>query len=506
MNIYSAEQIKHWDAYTIQHEPISSIELMERASLKCVDWILSKNFNQAFKIFCGKGNNGGDGLAIARLLAEKRIVVDVYILEFGRLGTDDFQANLQRLHQLPVNIHFLQSADLFPEIKESDIVIDALYGSGLNKPLEGLSAQLATCINASKARVISIDVPSGLYLDKSSSGNTIIHAAYTLTFQTIKLALLVAENAPYIGEVIVLDIGLHKDYLQQQSSAYRLIDEALIKQIFRPRQRFAHKGTFGHALIIGGSIGKIGALVLAVKACLRSGAGLVTAYLPACGCTVMQTAAPEAMALIAEGREFIQGIPQNLEPFAAIGIGTGLGTGASVQKAVGQLLQAYSKPLVVDADALNCLSLQKTLLTRLPEYSILTPHPKEFERLFGATANDFQKIELAIKNSIELRVIIVLKGHHTLIALPDGSAYFNNTGNAGMAKGGSGDVLTGMLTAFLAQGYAPQDAAILAVYLHGLAGDLAATTLSKEAMTALDIISSLSGGFHQLNQMKQSDH
>ena len=261
MQILSAEQIRAWDQYTIQYEPISSIDLMERASQKCVNWLLEQGWkNQRYLIFCGKGNNGGDGLAIARLLLEENIPVSVFILEFGKPGTDDFQPNLQLLHTLPsASIHFIQSAENFPAISENDILVDALFGSGLNKPLEGLSSELVNYINQSSAKIVSIDVPSGLFLDKTSAGNIIIKAHHTLTFQCYKLALLVQENAFFIGEIRVLDIGLHKDYLNAIESSSYLLDEKMIRQYFKPRQRFGHKGTYGHALIVGGSYGKLGA-------------------------------------------------------------------------------------------------------------------------------------------------------------------------------------------------------------------------------------------------------
>jgi NAD(P)H-hydrate epimerase len=506
VNIYTAEQIRAWDAYTIQHEPIESVDLMERAAQQCVNWLVKQPFkNSFFKIFCGKGNNGGDGLAIARMLVNQGIQAAVYILEFGHRGTEDFQINLQRLHELPVDIHFLQKAEHFPPIQKTDVIIDALYGSGLNKPLQDLNAALVHYINQANNIVISIDVPSGLYIDRSSKNDLVIHATYTLTFQSYKLALLVAENAPFIGDVQVLDIGLHSGFLETQSSPYQLIDETMIKNIFRPRQRFAHKGTYGHALLVSGSYGKIGAAVLAAKACLRSGAGLTTAYLPRRGYAVMQTALPEVMTLCDVNENYLASMMADPEKYAAIGIGPGIGTAEDTQTLIQHLLQACHKPVVMDADALNCIALKKEAFGQLPSHTVLTPHPKEFERLFGTSENDFDRMALARQKAGGHTVIIVLKGHHTLIALPDGSVYFNNTGNAGMARGGSGDVLTGIITALLAQGYPPKEAALLGVFTHGLAGDLAAETFSKEAMTATDIITFLSQAFLKLNAWKKAD-
>lgn len=500
MNIYSADQVKAWDAYTIQHEPITSIDLMERAAQKCVDWLLANTSQHiSFKIFCGKGNNGGDGLAIARLLFQKNRAVEIFILEFGKKGSDDFQANLERLHELPVNIHFIQTAAHFPILTLQDVVIDALYGSGLNKPLDGLSSTLVQYLNASGNKIVSVDLPSGMFLDQSSKGNSIIKASDTLTFQAYKKAFLVAENSDFTGTIHILDIGLHSGYLKEVSSSWQLVDRDTIKKKFRPRKRFAHKGNYGHALLIGGSYGKMGAIVLTASACLRSGAGLTTAFIPRCGYTVMQTSLPEAMTLTDNDESMITEIPGELDNYSVIGLGPGMGTNKQTREAIGKLLKAFSKPMVIDADGLNSLALQPEYIPALTPGSIITPHPKEFDRLFGNSENDFERISLAEKKAKELKIIIVLKGHHSLIAVPDGSCYFNNTGNSGMAKGGSGDVLTGIITAFCAKGYDPPDAAILGVYLHGLAGDLAANALSKEAMLARDIITFLSQAFLEIS-------
>lgn len=484
MQILQAEQVRAWDQYTIQNEPISSIDLMERAAKKCVDWLLKKHLkSKQHLIFCGKGNNGGDGLAIARLLLQNHIPVSVYIVEFGKIGSPDFQINLQRLHELPnVDIHFIQSQANFPPIGENDIVIDAVYGSGLKQPLEGLSANLVNHLNASKATIVSIDVPSGLFMDKSSLGSTAVRASFTLSFQCYKLALLVQENAPFIGEVHMLDIGLKTDYLATIETSSQLLDEKMIRNIFKPRERFDHKGTYGHAFIVGGSYGKIGAVVLATKACMRSGAGLTTAFVPKCGYNILQISAPEAMTITDEEENQLSSLPDDIEKFSAIGIGPGMGTKEKTQQLLSFFIRRYKKPLVIDADGLNNLALHPDWLALLPSHSILTPHPKEFDRLFGEHQNDFARMETATQKAKEYNIILVLKSHHSLIALPDGSNYFNSTGNAGMAKGGSGDVLTGIITSLLAQGYKPADAALLGVNIHGWAGDIAAKKFSKEAM------------------------
>jgi ADP-dependent NAD(P)H-hydrate dehydratase / NAD(P)H-hydrate epimerase len=504
MKILSAEQIRQWDQYTIQHEPIASIDLMERAATKCIDWLLQNGFAEnSFAIFCGKGNNGGDGLAMARMLAEKNIPVSVNILEFGHKGTEDFQINLARLHQLPeVDIRYIQSEEHFHELKNKEVIIDALFGSGLNRGIEGLTAKLVEHMNQSGCSIISVDIPSGLFTDRSSKGNIIIKAKYSLSFQCYKSAFLVAENAEFIGQVHILDIGLHKDFYNSIQSSSEIVDRSVIQSIYKPRNRFAHKGNFGHALLVAGSYGKIGAAVLAAKACLRSGVGLLSCHIPKCGYDILQSTVPEAMVMTDFNSSLNTKIEEDLSKFETVGIGPGLGTASETKKMLQEIFKSYTNPVVLDADALNIISSDKKLLKQIPPGSILTPHPKEFERLFGkslpagkTSENDFERINLALQKAKELNLVIVLKGHYTLVATADGKSFFNSTGNAGMATAGSGDVLTGILTGLLAQGYNSVEAALLGIYLHGMAGDLAAKEYSMEALVAGDIISKMGAAF-----------
>lgn len=497
MKIFSSAQVKEWDAYTINHEPISSINLMERAATACCNWLIGKNFGGFhFRIFCGKGNNGGDGLAIARMLIKHHCTVTVYILEFGNVGSPDFQTNLARLHECSTDIHFIQSAEFFPEIKNPDIIIDALFGTGLNKPLEGISKELAEHINRSSGTIVSIDLPSGLFADKSSKGNPVIRASITLSFQNHKLAFLLPENDDHCGEVHLLHIGLHKGFENDEWATYELVDNELIKQIYKPRKKSAHKGTYGHAALLSGSYGMMGAAVLSAKACLRSGAGKLTSFIPGCGYEILQTAVPEAMCL-AEDEKYLLSAP-DLKPFDAVGIGPGIGIHSASKDFLATVFQKTNKPMVIDADALNTIAAHKALLRSVPAASILTPHPKEFERLFGNVENDFERLELASKNSKDLNLFIVLKGHYSFISTPQGEGYFNSTGNPGMATAGSGDVLTGVLTGLLAQGYTPHHAALLGTYLHGLAGDIAAEKYSQEAMLSGDITDCLGTAFDRI--------
>jgi ADP-dependent NAD(P)H-hydrate dehydratase / NAD(P)H-hydrate epimerase len=496
MKILSAEQIRKWDEYTIANEPISSLDLMERAATKCTKWLLNQNVhNKAIKIFCGKGNNGGDGLAIARLLAENEIPSEVYILEFGALGTKDFQANLSRLHLTDVPISFVQYEDAFPAITSDDIVIDALYGSGLNRPLTGLSASLVEHINAAKATVVSIDVPSGMPIDSSSVSTTVITATHTLTFQILKLCFLFPENAAWFGEITTLDISLHKDYLPTILTPYELTDVDAIKKIHKPRGKFSHKGSYGHSLIIAGEKGKMGAAALCTKACSRAGSGLVTSLVPEDQFTIIQIAVPEAMAAAMEKIE-----STDLSKYSAIGLGPGLGTSDNSVSTIRYVLDNYHKPLVIDADGLNNISQHEELVSMIPKESILTPHPKEFERLFGKTKNNFETLQLALQQAASLGIYIIVKGHYSFVACPDGQVYFNSTGNAGMATGGSGDVLTGIITGLLAQGYNSKDSCILGLYLHGLAGDIGAANLSQEALIAGDIVGFLGAAYKTISK------
>ncbi|MEJ7676315.1 MAG: NAD(P)H-hydrate dehydratase [Segetibacter sp.] len=429
-------------------------------------------------------------LAIARQLAEKNFLCDVYILESGSLGTDDFQANLNRLHSCAVQIHFIQHPDFFPVIDKDNLVVDALFGSGLNRPLDGLSASLVQHINTSDAIVISIDLPSGMFCDKATDAEAVIKANYTLTFQIEKLCFLFPENEAFFGDVHVLEIGLNPGYLSTVTSIFNFIDLAIIKKIYKPRKKFSHKGTYGHALIIAGEKGKMGAAVLCATACLRTGAGLVTGMVPEEQFEIIQTALPEAMAMAHAEIETL-----DWSKYTTIGIGPGIGTRPEGAMLLQKVLSHFNKPIIIDADALNILSVNQELLTDVPPGSILSPHPKEFERLFGKTANHLEKIQKARSYAQKLFIYIIVKGHNSVLACPDGEVYFNSTGNPGMATGGSGDVLTGILAGLLAQDYSSKETCLMGMFLHGLAADIGAGTVSQEALIAGDIFKNLGKAF-----------
>jgi NAD(P)H-hydrate epimerase len=495
MKLLSAQQFRDWDAYTIQHEPISSIDLMERAAFMCAEYISKENsIDRTILIFCAKGNNGGDGLAIARLLIGKGFEVRVYIIEMGKIGTNDFQINLHRLHACTNEIHFIQSADSIPGILDSDLLIDALYGTGLKDSLNELSKDLVVSMNLSGAEIISIDIPSGLFVDHSSKGNEIIKANTTLTFQALKLCFLAAENTPYFGRVYVLDIQLISDFLKEQTSVYEMIEKIDIKALYMPRNEFAHKGIFGHALLIAGSEGKMGAAILSARAAMRSGLGMLTVSVPTSTDSDLHVSIPEAMVIHRDLNTI------DLDKFSTIGLGPGLGTETDSEKIVETVIENFKKPILIDADALNIISKYPNWISKIPVDSILTPHPKEFDRLFGVSDNEFERWQKAIHFSAQYQLVILVKGHHTLIAA-NGKAWFNVSGNVGLAKAGSGDTLTGVVTALMAQGYDSTNAALLGVYLHGHAADLALKDQSKESLLASDTIEYMGDAFKDFEEL-----
>ncbi len=500
MVVLTAEQVRAWDRFTIEQKPIASIDLMENAATACIKWLEANNLiaQQQFYIFCGKGNNGGDGLAIARLLQAFNRPVDVFILETGQLGSPDFQQNLHRLHTLPVNLHYIQERSPLPVIPEQGLIIDALLGTGLNRPAEGRLAALIAHLNQAPNPIISIDLPSGLFADRSTLPAPCIKAAVTLSFQCYKTALLLAENASYYGLPVILDIGLEARFLATILPAYEMLEESIARAILQPRPAHAHKGNFGHALLLAGSSGKMGAAILAAKACLRAGTGLLTTLVPESEAQVLPVALPESMTLFYK-KQVPEVVGTDLEKFKTIGMGPGLGKDPIARELVAHFIQGSRKPLVLDADALNILAGSPVLLEALPPFSILTPHPKEFDRLCPGAVNDFDRINAAARLAIRYQVIVVLKGHHSFIAMPGGRAWFNTSGNAAMAKAGSGDVLTGLLTGLLARGYTPEQAALLGVYLHGICGEIASRKWGMEAVLASDLIDSIGPAFLSLS-------
>jgi NAD(P)H-hydrate epimerase len=493
MRILNTKQIKELDAYTIRQEGIASIELMERAARAFADWFtLRIEPTKRIGIVCGTGNNGGDGLAIARMLIEWRYPVKVWVIKGGVPESEDFKINLKNLPQRVAFTEIKSESEKF-SFEDCDILIDALFGSGLSRPAEGLYAKAINEINQSPGVRIAVDIPSGLMADSNSSG-VIVEAHYTLSFQLPKLAFFLPQSYAYTGEWILVDIGLDKKFIKDAKSPYQYMLLKDVRKIMKPRRKYDHKGNFGHALLIAGSFGKVGAAVLSSRAALRSGLGLLTVHIPRCGYEIMQTTVPEAMSQVDKDHEMFSGINETSH-YNTLGIGPGLGQDEKTVQALKATLETFKKPVVLDADALNILASNRDLLKLIPPKSILTPHPREFERLVGKWRDDFERLKKLKELAAALKAVIVLKGAHTSIATDDGLIFFNSTGNPGMATGGTGDVLTGILTGLLAQGYNPGEAAILGVFLHGLAGDLAAAECGANSLVASDLIDFLPNAF-----------
>ena len=499
MKIFSSTQIHELDKYTIDHEPIKSIDLMERAASRIVAEIrhLCTAYN-TIVVFAGPGNNGGDALAVARILASEGLKVKAWLFNTtGRLSAD-CKTNRDRLTGMKELDSFTMVIDEFdpPTLDAPTLVIDGLFGVGLNKPLTGGYASLVKYINASPSKVVSIDMPSGLMSESNEYNvrSNIIRADVTVTIQQPKLSFLFAENQQFIGELKVVDINISKEGMAQVDAHVTILEEDDVRCRMRQRDDFAHKGTMGHALIIAGSRGMAGAAMLATKACLRSGVGKVTVHTPAANIIPLQIGVPEAILDIDPDNCFFTEAVST-DRFQAMGIGPGLGNNEnSAITMIGQLRRAQC-PIVIDADAINILATHKAWMQQLPAGCILTPHIGEFERLEGASSDSYDRLSKAIILADRQQAYIVLKGHNTAIVTPGGRIMFCPTGNSGMATAGSGDVLTGVITALLARGYAQADACLVGTYLHGLAGDIAAKKFGKESLMASDIIDALPEAF-----------
>lgn len=498
MKILTVEQVRALDSYTINHEPIAPIDLMERASQALVEWFVEKfaKTNQV-KVFCGMGNNGGDGLAISRLLILQGYAVEVWVVRHLERQKDDFTHNFKRL-QIQTQIRFIEKEAQIPIIQASDVVIDAMLGSGITRPMGGITKLVAERMNTSNAVIVSVDIASGLFSETTNnSDDCIVKPTHTVSFQLPKLAFLQPKLQDFVGDWHLVNIGLDTSFIAKTETSYFYTTESDIQPIIKKRSKFSHKGSHGHALLIAGSYGMMGAAVLASRACLRSGVGLLTTHIPRCGYDIFQNSVPEALCWTAFDRDIIltKFFAELFQEYSAIGIGPGIGQDSKIIEMVESVLVAAKEiPLVIDADALNNLSSKKgrESLKLLPKNTILTPHPKEFERLLNKKwRNDYEKLSMLKEFCADYQVIVVLKGANTAICTPDQKIYFNSTGNPGMATGGSGDVLTGIITALLAQGYSPQVAAILGVFQHGLAGDRAAAKRSQSALIASDLIEEL---------------
>lgn len=504
MKIFTSAQIHELDRYTIEHEPIKSIDLMERAA-KALTRAITEIWSERTPVvvFAGPGNNGGDALAVARMLAEQNYQVSVYLFNIHNHLSEECEANRRRVAESKRIKAFTEISLNFdpPKLDADTLVIDGLFGSGLNKPLAGGFASLVKYVNQSPAKVVAIDIPSGLMTEDNTYNihSNIIRADLTLTLQQKKLAMLMADNQQYIGQLKVLDIRLSPEYINATEAQYRILEEADLRPMLLPRSPFAHKGTMGHALIIAGSYGMAGAAILAARACLRTGAGKVTVHTPKRNYEIMQLSAPEAV-LQMDHEETYFSEAVDTEDFDAIGIGPGLGRQENTAIALIAQIRRAQCPVVLDADALNILANHRAWLQQLPAGIVMTPHPKEFDRLAGAASSGcYERLIKAREMAEHLHAYIILKDHYSALCLPDGHIVFNPTGNAGMATAGSGDVLTGIITALLARGYKQTEACMLGMYLHGSAGDIAAQTTGLESLIASDITDHLPQAFKRLN-------
>jgi NAD(P)H-hydrate epimerase len=499
MKIFTAEQIRQWDKYTIEHEPIPSIGLMERAALACIQYIDEHISASRFLVFAGTGNNGGDGLAIARLLKQQGHEVFVCQVAADRM-TEDCKINHDRLKNTGIDYRVIgNDADLPSPPVLGTWVIDALLGTGQNRPLSGLYKTAVDTINSWNVPVVSIDLPTGLGSDEPIGSSSIIRARYTLSFQTPKLCFFMPEHDDYVGEWSILDIGLSPDFYREQVSSFSLTEPGEVVSMIRPRKRFSHKGTHGSAMLMTGSRGMMGASVLAAGACLRAGAGKLVCRIPGVGLNLMQGAVPEAICSLDPNPDYLEHLPGDLNDYQAVGAGPGLGKTAATRTLIDALLEKTKIPLVLDADALSIIA-EEGWQERIPAGSIITPHIKEFDRLFGTYSHHHLRVKAAVDIATRLGICIALKGRYSLVATPAGEGFFNPTGNPGMAKAGTGDVLTGMVTGMLAQGYDPGTACRLAVYLHGMAGDLARLEHSDYGIIASDLIEKI--GFCYLKVFK----
>ncbi len=499
MKILKAQNIKSADEFTIQNEPVSSVLLMERAALSFADWVFQNCKNHTkFVVFCGNGNNGGDGFAIARLLYLKGFDVDVFSNDAYAGFSENAKINYDRLKEISgIQMYNFTGVNTF-QFDHEAVIIDSLFGTGLSRKLDGIYAELIDRLNQLNLIKISVDIPSGLFADRvSEEGQIVFKADYTLSFQFWKRSFLHPETGSSAGKVVILNINLSKEFIEKTPTDYFVTDDEVIQGIFRPRNDFAHKGTYGKSMIVAGSYGKTGAAALATRSALKTGSGLTFILAPRCGYEILQSNCPEAM-YISGGKNYIDEIEIQEEIF--YGIGPGLGTHPSTAKALLEFLKQTSKPLLLDADALNIISENKESINLIPEKSVITPHPKEFERLFGFTEDSFERLELARIKAREMQIFIVLKDHYTQVVTPEGKVYYNITGNSGLAKGGSGDILTGIITSLAAQDYPVENACMFGVWLHGRAADFASEKFSKESMLPTDVINELGNVFLDLNK------
>ena len=500
MKLFSKEQILEGDKLTIERQKISSTDLMERAGTQIFNWInlRMQGAQVPIHIFCGIGNNGGDGMVLARHLILEGYNVKTYIINYSEKRSKDFLINYDRVKNITKQWpEFVHNQDDFPEIKQDHVIVDAIFGIGLNRPVAGWVKNLFIHLKTSKAFTLSIDMPSGLQTDNiPADDDSVVLATYTLSFASPKLVFFLPKTAKFTINWEVLDIGLDSEFLSNTNTTFNLIGKYEAIPMYIPRDKFSHKGQFGHSLIIGGSYGKIGAVTLASRGALSAGAGLVTAFIPKCGYDAIQSSFPEAMVITDANNDYITNIEFNFKP-TVIAFGIGVGVNKKTVETFEVLLKTNKAPMVIDADGINILANHPYLLELLPLNTVLTPHPKELERLIGAWTNDFEKLEKAKEFSNKHKVVLVIKGANTITVF-ENKFYINATGNPGLSTAGSGDVLTGIITGLISQGYNPLSAAVFGVYLHGKSADIAVEDYGYQSLIASHVIEYLGAAYMDL--------
>ncbi|WP_228851389.1 NAD(P)H-hydrate dehydratase [Aegicerativicinus sediminis] len=505
MKIFSKEQIYEGDKLTAERQNISSTDLMERAGKQIFQWldIRMQGAQVPIHIFCGIGNNGGDGLVLGRHLITHGYNVIVYIVNYSDKRSKDFLINYERIKSVSKSWPIvIEKEDQFPQIGNDDIIVDAVFGIGLNRPATNWVQHLFQHFRSSGAFTLSVDIPSGMYTDKvPDRPGGVVWANHTLSFQSPKLVFFLPDTQQYTRNWEVLDIGIDQKFLIESQPEAELIGKVEVLSFYKPRDKFSFKNNFGHCIIIGGSYGKIGAVLLSSRAVMASGAGLVSAYVPKCGYIPIQSSFPEAMVVTDSSDTEITSIKLPFKP-DAIGIGPGLGTSGKTIASLKSFLSEAKIPLVIDADMINILAENEDLLKLVPENSIFTPHPGELKRLIGEWKDDFEKIEKSKAFSRKTNAIILIKGAHTMIVKGE-SLFINSTGNQGMATAGAGDVLTGIITGLIGQKYDPLQAALFGVYLHGKAADIVVEKTGYQSLIASDIIRGIPKAYLDLFQSPQ---
>ncbi|MDR2888182.1 MAG: NAD(P)H-hydrate dehydratase [Bacteroidales bacterium] len=504
MKLFTATQIKDIDRFTVINEPISPVDLIERAAGALSAWYVSHfDRNRKVIVSAGPGNNGGDGLAMARILCGAGYKVEVNCIKFTEKNTPEWEDNFRKIKGNPqITVNIIRSADEFSVPEKDDVVIDALFGTGISRKIEGLPRDVIMKINGSDAVKVAVDIPSGLFCEDNAGNDreAIIRADHTLALQFPKLAFMFAENARFVGKWEIIPIGLSNEAIHNTPTPFYFTGAADVLPLLRKRRTFDHKGSYGHGLLAAGSKGKMGAATLAAAAALRTGMGLITVHTPLCGLNIMQTALPEAMVACDKSAEHISFINAAEGIFSAAALGPGIGVHEETMIATVDFLMNYRKPAVLDADALNILAMNREWLAMLRSNIVITPHVKEFDRLAGISKNGFLRYRMQMEFAQRYNCTVVLKGAYTSVATPGGRVMFNSSGNNGMATAGSGDVLTGIILSLLAQGYTAENAAVAGVFIHGLAGDIAAEKKCCESLIASDIINNIAPAYKRIRQ------